>query len=80
MVDRARGSFHEIHVLNKFAPGDSRKPKFAGSTKDKFFDDFEVVEKEEVSGGWGRGNSRVDDICAPSSSNKSAWEQVTGGL
>lgn len=62
-------------VIVQEEPGDTRKPKFAGSTKDKFFDDFEVVEKEEVSGGWGRGNSRVDDICAPSSSNKSAWEQ-----
>ena len=65
-----------MHVYQKSPPGDARKPKFGGSTKDKFFDDFEVVEKEEVTGGWGRGSSRVDDICAPSSSNKSAWEQV----
>ena len=48
----------------------------SGSTKDKFFDDFEVVDKEEV-GGWGRGSSRLDQICAPSaSSGKSSWEQV----
>jgi len=56
-------------------PGNARKPQFGGSTKDKFFDDFEVVDKEEVSGGWGRGPSRLDEICAPSNSNKAAWEQ-----
>ena len=29
-------------------PNNTRKPQFGGSTKDKFFDDFEVVDKEEV--------------------------------
>merc|ERR1712130_917139 len=54
----------------------TRKPQFGGSTKDKFFDDFEVVDKEEVNNsGWGKGSSRLDEICAPSNSNKSAWEQ-----
>ena len=57
-------------------PNNTRKPQFGGSTKDKFFDDFEVVDKEEVSSGWGKGSSRLDEICAPSNSNKSAWEQV----
>jgi len=55
-------------------PGNARKSQLVGSTKDKFFDDFEVVEKEELTG-WGRGSSRLDEICAPSNSNKSAWEQ-----
>ena len=57
-------------------PNNTRKPQFGASTKDKFFDDFEVVDKEEVSSGWGKGSSRLDEICAPSNSNKSAWEQV----
>ena len=52
----------------------TRKPKFQGSTKDKFFDDFEVVEKDD--NGWGNSSSRLDDICAPSNkSGKSSWEQ-----
>lgn len=56
-------------------PGNARRAEVSGSTKDKFFDDFEVVDKEEV-GGWGRGSSRLDQICAPSaSSGKSSWEQ-----
>ena len=68
-----------ITVLLQEEPNNTRKPQFGGSTKDKFFDDFEVVDKEEVSSGWGgKGSSRLDEICAPSSSssNKSAWEQV----
>ena len=32
-------------------PGNARRTQVSGSTKDKFFDDFEVVDKEEVSGG-----------------------------
>jgi len=57
-------------------PGNARRTQVSGSTKDKFFDDFEVVDKEEVSGGWGRGSSRLDEICAPSAaSGKSSWEQ-----
>merc|ERR1719228_2781386 len=35
----------------------------------------EIVEKDEVTSGWSRGGSRLDEICAPSNSNKSAWEQ-----
>jgi len=64
-------------VIVQEEPNNTRKPQFGGSTKDKFFDDFEVVDKEEVSSGWGgKGSSRLDEICAPSSSsNKSAWEQ-----
>jgi len=62
-------------VIVQEEPNNTRKPQFGGSTKDKFFDDFEVVDKEEVSSGWGKGSSRLDEICAPSTSNKSAWEQ-----
>ena len=52
----------------------SRKPQFHGSTKDKFFDDFEDVEKEDNV--WGNSSSRLDDICDPSNkSGKSSWEQ-----
>ena len=32
-----------------------------------------MVEKEDL--GWGSSKSRLDDICAPSNSNKPAWEQ-----
>merc|ERR1719412_1005175 len=60
-------------VIVQEEPNNTRKPQFGGSTKDKFFDDFEVVDKEEVSSGWGKGSSRLDEICAPSNSNKSAW-------
>jgi len=60
-------------VIVQEEPGNAKKPQFAGSTKDKFFDDFEVVEKEEATSSW--GSSRLDEICAPSNSSKSAWEQ-----
>jgi len=62
-------------VIVQEEPGNVSKPQFGGSTKDKFFDDFEVVDKEELSSGWSRGSSRLDEICAPSNSNKSSWEQ-----
>jgi len=63
-------------VIVQEEPNNTRKSQFGGSTKDKFFDDFEVVDKEEVNNsGWGKGSSRLDEICAPSNSNKSAWEQ-----
>ena len=68
---------HVTIICTQEEPNNAKKPQFGGSTKDKFFDDFEVVDKEEVSSGWGKGSSRLDEICAPSNSNKSAWEQVT---
>ena len=34
---------------------------------------MKVVEKVDL--GWGSSKSRLDDICAPSNSNKPAWEQ-----
>jgi len=64
----------DMGVITQEEPSSARKPQFQTSTKDKFFDDFEVVEKED--NGWGNSSSRLDDICAPSNkSSKSAWEQ-----
>merc|ERR1719154_1072740 len=57
-------------------PNSARKATYQTGTKDNFFDDFEVVEKDDL--GWGSSKSRVDELCAPSSgmtSSKSAWEQ-----
>jgi len=66
----------DMGVIMQEEPSSSRKSQFQTSTKDKFFDDFEVVDDEKEDGGWDNGNSRLDDICAPSNnSNKSAWEQ-----
>ena len=64
----------DMGVITQEEPSSARKPQFQTSTKDKFFDDFEVVEKDDI--GWGNSSSRLDDICAPSNnSSKSAWEQ-----
>jgi len=64
----------DMGVITQEEPTNARKPQFQTSTKDKFFDEFEVVEKEENC--WGNSSSRLDDICAPSNkSNKSSWEQ-----
>ena len=56
-------------------PSGAKKASYQSNSKDTFFDDFEVVEKEDL--GWG-SKSRVDDICAPSSGmnkSKPSWEQ-----
>jgi len=66
----------DMGVIKQEDPSsDIRSSNFQTNTKDKFFDDFEVVEKEDL--GWGNSSSRIDEICAPSNSNsgKSAWEQ-----
>ena len=60
-------------VIVQEEPNGARKAQYHSSTKDNFFDDFEVVEKEDL--GWGSSKSRLDDICAPSNSSKPAWEQ-----
>ena len=39
--------YNHSHLLQE-EPNNTRKHQFGGSTKDKFFDDFEVVDKEEV--------------------------------
>jgi ADP-ribosylation factor GTPase-activating protein 2/3 len=49
---------------------------FSTSTKEKFFDDFEIVdvEKDDLPP-WRTSSSRVDDLCsAPTTSKTSAWE------
>lgn len=71
----------DMGVIQQEEPsgGAAKKTQFQTSTKEKFFDDFEVVEAESDNdrGGWG-GGSRVDEICAAGNSNtsgRSAWEQ-----
>jgi len=62
-------------VIVQEEPSGAKKASYQSNTKDTFFDDFEVVEKEDL--GWG-SKSRVDDICAPGSgmnNSKSSWEQ-----
>jgi len=58
-------------------PSGARKASYQSSTKDNFFDDFEVVDKEDLGWGGSGSRSRVDDICAPGNTNnsKSSWEQ-----
>ena len=58
-------------------PSGARKASYQSSTKDNFFDDFEVVDKEDLGWGGSGSRSRVDDICAPGNANnsKSSWEQ-----
>jgi len=63
----------ESGVIVQEEPNSAKRAQYQSSTKDTFFDDFEVVEKEDL--GWGSSKSRLDDICAPSNSNKPAWEQ-----
>lgn len=69
----------DMGVITQEEPSNAKKPQFQSSTKDKFFDDFEVVEPERDSdSGWGNSKSRIDEICAASSngnSGLSAWEQ-----
>jgi len=68
----------DIHEIVQEEPTNAAATSsFTSSTKDKFFDDFEVVDAEKDDLPPWR-TSRVDDICsAPSfasQNNKSAWE------
>jgi len=63
----------DMGMITQEEPSSARQPQFQTSTKDKFFDDFEVVDKEDTN--WGSSNSRLDDICAPKNSAKSDWEK-----
>jgi len=76
-AEKSHSLISDMGVIKQEEPGNARKPQFQSSTKDKFFDDFEVVENENDDNSWGSSsNSRVDNICAPSNnSSKSAWEQ-----
>merc|ERR1719189_1746328 len=62
-------------VIVQEEPNSAKKAQYHSSTKDNFFDDFEVVEKEDLGWGSSSSKSRLDDICAPSNSSKPAWEQ-----
>merc|ERR1712062_92381 len=70
---KSHGLMSDSGVIVQEEPNSAKKAQYHSSTKDNFFDDFEVVEKEDL--GWGSCKSRLDDICAPSNSNKPAWEQ-----
>ena len=72
--EKSHSLISDMGMIKQEEPSSARKNQVKTSTKDKFFDDFEVVEKDEA--GWGSSSSRVDNICAPSNkSSKSAWEQ-----
>lgn len=60
-------------VQEEPAGGSTSKPSFTSSTKDKFFDDFEVVDVDSDVKPW--RTSRIDEICQPASFDKSAWEK-----
>jgi len=66
-----------MSVINQEEPNNVKKTNFQSSTKEKFFDDFEVVDVEKTETPW--RTSRVDEICEPSrgdkSSSSSAWEK-----
>jgi len=73
-TNKSHSLMSDVIVQEEPSGGGAKKAQYQTSTKDKFFDDFEVVEKEDL--GWGNSNkSRVDDICAPSNNSKSSWEQ-----
>lgn len=71
----------DVGVIVQEEPNGARQASYQSSTKDNFFDDFEVVDKEEV--GFGSSRSRVDDICAPSSgfgNSNNRGSNNTGGF
>lgn len=81
-AEKSHSLISDMGIIQQEEPSNSRKPQFQSSTKDKFFDDFEVVENENENddNGWGGSySSKVDSICSPSNkSNKSAWEKDLG--
>merc|ERR1719348_1732226 len=75
-AEKSHSLISDMGIIKQEEPANSRKPQFQSSTKDKFFDDFEVVENDNDDNSWGGSSaSKLDTICAPSNSNKSAWEQ-----
>jgi ADP-ribosylation factor GTPase-activating protein 2/3 len=65
----------DMGIIKQEEPANAKKPSFQTSTKDRFFDDFEVVDDESKSETPWR-TSRVDEICDTSrNSGKSAWEK-----
>jgi len=72
--EKSHSLISDMGMIKQEEPSSARKNQVKTSTKDKFFDDFADVEKDDA--GWGSSSSRVDNICAPSNkSSKSAWEQ-----
>merc|ERR1711909_232050 len=76
-AEKSHSLMSDMGIIKQEEPSNSRKPQFQSSTKDKFFDDFEVVENENDDNSWGgSSSSKIDSICSPSNkSSKSAWEQ-----
>jgi len=62
-----------MEEIKQEEPNNVKKASFQTSTKEKFFDDFEVVDVEKTETPW--RTSRVDEICEPSSKSSSAWEK-----
>jgi len=77
-AEKSHSLMSDMGIIKQEEPSNSRKPQYQSSTKDKFFDDFEVVENEnDDNNSWGgSSSSKIDSICSPSNkSSKSAWEQ-----
>jgi len=76
-AEKSHSLMSDMGIIKQEEPSNSRKSQFQSSTKDKFFDDFEVVENENDDNSWGgSSSSKIDSICSPSNkSSKSAWEQ-----
>merc|ERR1719317_1007794 len=76
-AEKSHSLMSDMGIIRQEEPSNSRKSQFRTSTKDKFFDDFEVVENENDDNGWGiSSSSKIDSICSLSSkSSKSLLEQ-----
>merc|ERR1719317_411350 len=76
-AEKSHSLMSDMGIIKQEEPSNSRKPQFQTSTKDKFFDDFEVVENENGDNGWGSSSSsKIDSICSLSSkASKSSLEQ-----
>merc|ERR1712013_175349 len=75
-AEKSHSLISDMGIIQQEEPSNSRKPQFQSSTKDKFFDDFEVVENEHENddNGWGGSySSKVDSICSPSNKS-SSWD------
>jgi len=60
-----------MKVIEQEEPNHVKKTNFKTSTKDKFLDDFEIIDSES------KMSSRVDEICEPArgSDKSTAWEK-----
>jgi len=64
-----------MQVIQQEEPNHIKKTNFKTSTKENFFDDFEIVdsEREKTETPW--RTSRVDEICEVGREKSSAWEK-----